>query len=60
MNKTIKTYCTNCPYFTDIIYEGEQWYGARCKKDGHSTKPSMYAIKSLNNDCPLTKDKENK
>ena len=55
-----KTYCTNCPYFDYVIYEGEQWYGARCKKDGHSTMPSMCAIRSLNNDCPLTVDEENK
>ncbi len=54
MKKVNKTYCTECPYFTDVIYEGEQWFGARCKKDGHSTMPSMYAIKSLHNDCPLT------
>lgn len=32
MNKIIKTYCTQCPYFTDVIYDGEQWYGAKCKK----------------------------
>ena len=60
MNKTIKIYCTECPYFNDVIYEGEQWYGAKCKKDGHSTMPSMYAIQSLNDDCPLTEDKEDK
>lgn len=59
-SEATKTYCTRCPYFTDVIYDGEQWYGARCKKDGHSTMPSMYAIQSLNNDCPLTAEKENK
>ena len=60
MNKPTKTYCTECPYFNDIIYEEEQWYGARCEKDGHSTSPSMYAIQSLNNNCPLTENKEDK
>lgn len=60
MSKADKTYCTACPYFTDIIYEGEQWYGARCKKDGHSTMPSMYAIKSLHNSCPLTAESKKK
>lgn len=34
--------------------------GQNAKKDGHSTMPSMYAIKSLNNNCPLTEDKEEK
>lgn len=53
MSETNKTYCTECPYFTDVVYESEQWFGARCKKDGHSTMPSMYAIKSLHDDCPL-------
>lgn len=60
MNKANKTYCTECPYFTDVIYEREQWYGARCKKDGHSTIPSVYAIKLLHNDCPLTAESEDK
>ena len=57
-NNSSITYCTECPYFTDVIYDGEQWYGARCKKDGHLTMPSMYAIKSLHNDCPLTAESE--
>lgn len=47
------TYCTECPYFTHVTYDGEQWFGANCKKDGHSTMPSMFAIKSLHDDCPL-------
>ena len=59
-SKTTKIYCTQCPYFTDVIYDGEQWYGARCKKDGHSTMPSMYVIKSLNDNCPLTEESESK
>ena len=58
MSKMNKTYCTECPYFTDVIYEDEGWYGARCKKDGHSTEPSMYAIESLHNDCPLATEIE--
>ena len=58
MNKTNKTYCTECPYFTNVIYKGEQWFGAKCKKDGHSTMPSMYAIKSLHNNCPLVAEIE--
>ncbi len=58
INETAKIYCTRCPYFNDVIYEGEQWYGARCGYDGHSTMPSMYAIKSLHNNCPLTAESE--
>ena len=58
MSKTNKLYCTECPYFLEVVYEGEQWYGAGCKKDGHSTMPSMYAIKSLNDSCPLMTEKE--
>lgn len=60
MRDQVKRYCSNCPYFTDVIYEGEQWYGARCKKDGHSTMPSMYAIKSLHDSCPVTAESEDK
>ena len=55
-----KKYCTECPYFTDVIYEDEQWYGARCKKDGHETMPSMYAIASLHNSCPYKAESEDK
>lgn len=55
-----KPYCTECPYFTDIIYDEDEWYGARCKKDGHSELPSMYAIKWLNKNCPLTSENEGK
>ena len=58
MKKTNKTYCTECPYFSDVVHEDEQWYGARCAKDGHSTMPSMYAIKSLHDSCPLTAESE--
>lgn len=54
MSGANKTYCTECHYFTDVVYDGEQWFGAKCKKDGHSTMPSMYAIKSLYDNCPLT------
>ena len=53
-------YCTECPYFNNVINDGEQWFGARCDKDGHSTMPSMYAIKSLHNDCPLVAEIEPK
>ncbi len=54
MNKANKIHCPECPYFTEVIYEGEYWYGARCEKDGHEANPSMYAIKLLHDDCPLT------
>lgn len=52
MKKINRTYCIGCPYFyyTD---EDKQWFGSFCKKDGHSTYPSMYAIKSLHDNCPL-------
>ena len=52
--KINKIYCTECPYYAEVIHTGEYWHGARCKRDGHATMPSMYAIKSLHNDCPLT------
>lgn len=60
MNKTNEIYCTRCPYFTDIIYDEYSWYGAKCKKDGHTTMPSMYAIKSLHDNCPLIAESEDK
>ena len=58
MSDQVKRYCSNCPYFKDIIYEGERWYGAKCNKDGHTTSPSMYAIKSLDDDCPYKTESE--
>ena len=64
INETAKIYCTRCPYFNDVIYFNDDiyeewpWYGARCGYDGHSTMPSMYAIKSLHNNCPLTAESE--
>ena len=58
MNDQVKRYCTKCPYFEDIIYDEESWFGARCKKDGHSTMPSMFAIKSLHNHCPYKAESE--
>lgn len=45
-------YCTECPYFKNLIVDDESWYGAKCNKDGHMTLPSMYAIQSLHDDCP--------
>ena len=53
-----KPHCTECSYFTDVVYEGDNWYGARCKKDGHEEEPSMYAIGELNKKCPLTEEGE--
>lgn len=58
MSNQVEIYCTGCPYFEDIIYEGEQWYGAACNKDGHTSFPSMYAIESLHNDCPYKTESE--
>ena len=48
-------YCTECPDFEDIVEDGRSWFGALCKKDGHESAPSMYAIQCLHNDCPLKK-----
>ncbi len=50
-------WCTECPYFEDVIEDARNWFGALCKKDGHESAPSMYAIQSLHNDCPLIKEK---
>ena len=58
MSDKIERYCTECPYFKDIVYERERWYGARCNKDGHTSSPSMYAIQSLHNDCPYKGESE--
>lgn len=62
-NEITKTYCTKCPYFNDVIefsIDGREpsWYGARCGIDGHTTTPSMYAIKMLHNNCPLIAESE--
>lgn len=48
-----KMYCTNCPYFKFTGNESDSWYGTKCEKDGHEEYPSMYAIKQLNEKCPL-------
>lgn len=53
-----ETYCTNCPYFEDVVDDTRSWYGGLCKKDGHESAPSMYAIQSLHKNCPLKKEKE--
>lgn len=52
-NTEEETYCTECSYFEDVIDDSRSWFGALCKKDGHESAPSMYAIQSLHNDCPL-------
>lgn len=57
-NSDVERYCTECPYFKDIVYEGLQWYGARCDKDGHTSSPSMYAIQSLHKNCPYKGESE--
>ena len=51
-------WCTECPYFEDVMDDPRYWFGGLCKKDGHESAPSMYAIQSLHNDCPLKKEKE--
>lgn len=51
-------YCTECPYFKDVADDANNWFGALCKKDGHKSAPSMYAIQSLHNDCPLKKEEQ--
>lgn len=48
-------YCTECPCFEDVVDDSRVWYGALCKKDGHESAPSMYAIQILHNNCPLKK-----
>lgn len=47
-------WCTECPYFkyTEDVLDHD-WFGALCTKDGHEANPSMYAIQSLHDDCPL-------
>lgn len=55
-----ETYCTECPYFEDVVDDPRSWYGGLCKKDGHKSSPSMYAIQTLNNDCPLKKEGESR
>lgn len=51
-------YCTECGHFEDIVDDSRSWFGARCKLDGHESAPSMYAIQSLHDDCPLKKKEE--
>ena len=50
-------YCTECPYFEFTGEPTDEWYGARCKKDNHKASPSMIAIQSLNDDCPIKAEK---
>ena len=51
-----ETYCSECEHFESIISSDSDWFGARCKLDDHESAPSMYAISSLNNACPLKKE----
>lgn len=47
-------WCTECPYFKYVADDmDDSWYGAKCHKDGHEANPSMYAVQSLHDDCPL-------
>lgn len=55
---TDKRYCTECPYFKYTNKDSDYWYGAKCEKDNHETQPSIYAIKSLHDRCPLTEGSE--
>lgn len=57
-DKKEEVYCTECPYFEEVVGKSGDWFGASCTKDGHESSPSMYAIQSLHNDCPLEKEKE--
>lgn len=54
-DQPVEWYCTDCPYFQFTGEPTDDWYGARCNKDNHEASPSMYAIQSLNNDCPLNR-----
>lgn len=54
-DQSVEWYCTDCPYFQFTGEPSNDWYGARCNKDNHEASPSMYAIQSLNNDCPLNR-----
>jgi hypothetical protein len=51
-------YCTDCQYFSYIGEPSDSWYGTMCCKDSHSANPSMYAIQSLHEDCPLRSEVE--
>ena len=57
--KEEEIWCTECPYFKDVedVWDRD-WFGAKCTKDGHESAPSMYAIQSLHNNCPLRAKKE--
>lgn len=57
---TDKTYCTECSYFKYTNEDSDRWYGTKCEKDNHEAQPSMYAIKSLNDRCPLVEGSEDK
>ena len=47
-------WCTECPYFRYVADDmDDSWYGTKCDKDGHEANPSMYAVQSLHDDCPL-------
>lgn len=54
-DQSVEWYCTDCPYFQFTGEPSNDWYGARCNKDNHEASPSMYAIQSLNNNCPLNR-----
>lgn len=53
-------WCTECPYFMFVKDDNDDigYYGAKCHKDGHEADPSMYAIQTLHDDCPLKKESE--
>ena len=54
-----EVWCTECPYFKYVADDmDDSWYGARCNKDCHEANPSMYAIQSLHEDCPLRNEVE--
>lgn len=56
--KSEEIYCTECQHFEGIPHLDNDWFGAKCKLDDHESAPSMYAIQSLYNDCPLKKKQE--
>ena len=56
-DKEEEVWCTECPYFRFVPDDmDDSWYGAKCNKDGHEANPSMYAVQSLHDDCPLKKE----
>lgn len=54
-DQVVGLYCTDCPYFQFTGEPSADWYGTRCNKDNHEASPSMYAILSLHDDCPLNR-----